>query len=128
MIGAIGERKPAAAGPPRWNGWALTRKGRLDDGVLRTDIARFGWTKPRSAPGCRWPAPWRVPRKATRAGLGAEVLRSELNKRRWELMMAVGGADALEWEGARSNDSAAARTWLQHQGQQHHEGGTSEVQ
>ena len=37
---------------------------------------------------------------------------AELNKRRHELLMAAGGSDALEWEGARSNDGAAARTWL----------------
>jgi len=52
---------------------------------------------------------------------------AELNKRRWELMMAAGGADALEWEGARSNEGAAARTWLRTKANSI-EGGTSEVQ
>jgi acyl-CoA dehydrogenase len=52
---------------------------------------------------------------------------TELNKRRSELAMAAGGSDALEWEGARSNDGAAARTWLRTKGNAI-EGGTSEIQ
>ena len=52
---------------------------------------------------------------------------AELNKRRWELMMASGGTDCLEWEGARSQDGAMARAWLRTKGNSI-EGGTSEVQ
>jgi acyl-CoA dehydrogenase len=52
---------------------------------------------------------------------------AELNKRRWELMVASGGADALEWEGTRSKDGEVARTWLRSKGNSI-EGGTSEVQ
>ena len=52
---------------------------------------------------------------------------AELNKRRWELMMAIGGADALEWEGDRSQEGAAARAWLRTKANSI-EGGTSEVQ
>jgi acyl-CoA dehydrogenase len=52
---------------------------------------------------------------------------SELNKRRWELLMAVGGSDALEWDGERSSDGAAARSWLRSKANSI-EGGTSEVQ
>jgi acyl-CoA dehydrogenase len=58
---------------------------------------------------------------------GLKYYGSELNKRRWELMMAIGGADALEWEGARSQEGAAARTWLRTKANSI-EGGTSEVQ
>ena len=51
---------------------------------------------------------------------------SELNKRRWELIMATMGIEALEWEGARSNDGYLARGWLRTKGNSI-EGGTSEV-
>jgi alkylation response protein AidB-like acyl-CoA dehydrogenase len=52
---------------------------------------------------------------------------AELNKRRHELFMAIGGSDALEWESERSRDGAMARTWLRTKGNSI-EGGTSEVQ
>ncbi|HEY0104334.1 MAG TPA: acyl-CoA dehydrogenase family protein [Brevundimonas sp.] len=52
---------------------------------------------------------------------------SELNKRRHELLMAAGGADALEWEGERSGEGAMARDWLRTKANSI-EGGTSEVQ
>lgn len=52
---------------------------------------------------------------------------SELNKRRQELLMAAGGFDALEWEGKRSREGAAARAWLRSKGNSI-EGGTSEIQ
>ena len=58
---------------------------------------------------------------------GLKYYGAELNKRRWELMVAAGGADALEWEGARSQEGTAARTWLRTKGNSI-EGGTSEVQ
>jgi alkylation response protein AidB-like acyl-CoA dehydrogenase len=41
--------------------------------------------------------------------------------------MSAGGSDALEWEGPRSSDGAAARTWLRSKANSI-EGGTSEVQ
>jgi acyl-CoA dehydrogenase len=52
---------------------------------------------------------------------------AELNKRRLELAMAAGGADALEWESERSRGGDAARRWLRTKGNSI-EGGTSEVQ
>lgn len=52
---------------------------------------------------------------------------SELNKRRHELAMAAGGAEALEWEGARSGEGATARDWLRTKANSI-EGGTSEIQ
>jgi acyl-CoA dehydrogenase len=51
---------------------------------------------------------------------------TELNKKRHELVMAAGGSDALEWESARSNGGAKARTWLRTKANSI-EGGTSEV-
>ena len=52
---------------------------------------------------------------------------AELNKRRWELMMAIYGSDALEWESERSKHGDTARTWLRTKANSI-EGGTSEVQ
>jgi len=52
---------------------------------------------------------------------------AELNKRRYELLMAAGGSDALEWHGERSRDGAMARAWLRSKGNSI-EGGTSEIQ
>ena len=52
---------------------------------------------------------------------------AELNKRRHELLMSAGGAEALEWEGQRSRGGDAARSWLRSKANSI-EGGTSEVQ
>ncbi len=51
---------------------------------------------------------------------------TELNKRRYELLMAAGGSAALEWESAESRGGAKARTWLRTKANSI-EGGTSEV-
>ena len=52
---------------------------------------------------------------------------TELNKRRYEVMMDAAGTDGLEWESDRSNDGELARLWLRTKGNSI-EGGTSEVQ
>jgi acyl-CoA dehydrogenase len=51
---------------------------------------------------------------------------TELNKRRNELVMAMGGSSALEWESDRSKGGARARGWLRTKANSI-EGGTSEV-
>jgi acyl-CoA dehydrogenase len=117
MIGAMGERAaPRPVGRYAAERLGRDEHGRLNDAVLRSEIARF-----------------EVDEAAFRAWLkmaSEQALKyygAELNKRRWELMMAAGGADALEWEGERSQDGAAARAWLRSKGNSI-EGGTSEVQ
>src|SRR3569623_3279186 len=52
---------------------------------------------------------------------------TELNKSRYELMMAAGGSDQLEWESEASNGGATPRAWLRTKANSI-EGGTSEVQ
>ncbi|MCF6275107.1 MAG: acyl-CoA dehydrogenase family protein [Robiginitomaculum sp.] len=52
---------------------------------------------------------------------------TELNKRRYEVMMDAAGYDGLEWESDRSNDGDLARLWLRTKGNSI-EGGTSEIQ
>jgi acyl-CoA dehydrogenase len=129
MIGAIGER----SAPPPVGRFATERigkdaGGRLDDPVLRAEIARF------EVDEAAFRAWLQLVGEQARAGEAHAAISStlkyygaELNKRRWELMIAAGGADALEWEGGRSQDGVAARTWLRTKANSI-EGGTSEVQ
>ena len=51
---------------------------------------------------------------------------TELNKRRYEILMSAGGIDALEWESKRSGGGARPRAWLRTKANSI-EGGTSEV-
>ena len=51
---------------------------------------------------------------------------TELNKRRYEILMSAGGVDALEWESERSQQGARPRAWLRTKANSI-EGGTSEV-
>ncbi len=129
MIGAIGERSMAiSVGQFAAEKLGRDASGRMDDPMLRAEIARFevdeaafrAWMKlfgAQARGGEAHPA----------MSSALKYYGAELNKRRWELMMATGGADALEWEGVRSNEGAAARTWLRTKGNSI-EGGTSEVQ
>ncbi|VAV87029.1 Acyl-CoA dehydrogenase, long-chain specific [hydrothermal vent metagenome] len=102
--------------------------GRLNDTALRSKIATSeldGWaflltmerTKDEAKAG---------------QGVGArssmlKYYGTELNKRRFELMMASKGLSALEWEGEASRDGELPRQWLRTKGNSI-EGGTSEVQ
>jgi alkylation response protein AidB-like acyl-CoA dehydrogenase len=126
MISAVG----AAEGEPLSRVAARTiglQDGVLADPFLRTDIARleldtaaFACLMERGADLAK--AGQFNPAYAS----GMKYYGSELNKRRHELIMAAGGAEALEWEGERSNDGQAARSWLRTKANSI-EGGTSEV-
>ena len=64
-------------------------------------------------------------------GVGAKsaILKyagTELNKRRYEAFMTIGGSDALEWESDRSEEGTLAREWLRTKANSI-EGGTSEI-
>ncbi len=101
--------------------------GRLDDPMLRADLAemdiellaframaeRFGDT---FKAGLCHPA---QPNMMKYAG-------TELNKSRYELIMAAGGSEVLEWESDASNGGLTARDWLRTKANSI-EGGTSEV-
>ena len=129
MIGAMGERSSApSVGATAARCIGRDGNGRLDDGVLRAEIARFETDE---AAFRAW-----ITLVGKQAGAGeaepaiSSALKyygSELNKRRWELMMAIGGADALEWEGRGPMVSTAAPMWLRSKANSI-EGGTSEVQ
>lgn len=103
-------------------------KGRVEDPMLRARAAQAdldGWSfltlmksiKDRSEAG---------------ESLGAvssalKYYGTELNKRRYELMMDIGGSDELEWETDRNHDGDRARSWLRTKANSI-EGGTSEIQ
>jgi acyl-CoA dehydrogenase len=101
------------------------RDGRLAEPVLRADIARFEMDAQAFALTMA-----RVTDE-TKAGSGTGALSSmlkyygtELNKRRAELTMSVGGSEALKFGTA---EAEVAPMWLRTKGNSI-EGGTSEIQ
>ncbi len=103
-------------------------QGRLADSALRADLARAeidGWAFMLTMERMKDEA------KAGQ-GIGArssmlKYYGTELNKRRYELLMASKGHAGLEWEGEKSRDGELPRAWLRTKGNSI-EGGTSEVQ
>jgi acyl-CoA dehydrogenase len=100
----------------------------LKNTMLRTDIARFEMDE-----RCLQLTIERA-RDEVKAGvsLGAtssmfKYYGTELNMRRYELLMAIGGSDALVWEGEDSRDGQLPKSWLRTKGNSI-EGGTSEIQ
>ena len=105
-----------------------TENGMLHNTVLRSDIARFEMDE-RSLQLTIERA-----RDEVRAGVSLGAVSSffkyygtELNKRRYELLMAIGENDALVWEGGESQDGQTPKGWLRSKGNSI-EGGTSEIQ
>jgi alkylation response protein AidB-like acyl-CoA dehydrogenase len=101
--------------------------GRLDDSVLRGQIASFEVDE--AALACAAERATDLAKAGQSHPAFSSALKyygTELNKRRHELLMSAGGIDALEWESERSRDGAAARSWLRTKANSI-EGGTSEV-
>jgi len=104
------------------------RDGILANTMLRTDIAQmeiddacFDLTVQRA-------------RDEVKAGasLGAQssmfkYYGTELNMRRYELLMAIQGLGALDWNGGQGQEGLLPKTWLRTKGNSI-EGGTSEIQ
>jgi alkylation response protein AidB-like acyl-CoA dehydrogenase len=127
MIGGFGL---AMAGRETVSQMALraigSREGRLADGALRADISDYEIDEMAFALTIE-----RVVDEA-KAGQGTGAASSllkyygtELNKIRYELLMAAGGTGALAWKG--EEDVTLAKHWLRTKGNSI-EGGTSEVQ
>ncbi|MGB3457074.1 MAG: acyl-CoA dehydrogenase family protein [Litorimonas sp.] len=101
---------------------------RLSDPMLRTKIAEteiddwaFGLTMARKLAEAK---------AGQSLGADSSMLKyygTELNKRKFELMMDSAGHDGLEWESERSKDGKLARSWLRTKANSI-EGGTSEIQ
>ena len=105
-----------------------TDNGVLRNTPLRADIARFEIDE-----RCLALTIERA-RDEVKAGasLGAaasmfKYYGTELNMRRQELLMAIGGYDALVWDGDASRHGETPRQWLRSKGNSI-EGGTSEIQ
>ena len=132
--GGGGTRKKRADGRGSMPGLAVDcvgeRDGRIADGAIRDDVAQtemdikaFGLTVQRT-------------KDAAKAGHqpGPEssmfkVYGTEMNMRRYELLVRILGPDALGWEGEGFDDFAldTTREWLRSRGNSI-EGGTSEIQ
>jgi len=105
-----------------------TENGKLSNTVLRTDIARFEIDE-----RCLELTIERA-RDEVKAGVSLGAVASmfkyygtELNMRRYELLMSAKGLDALAWETEASRDGYLPKTWLRTKGNSI-EGGTSEIQ
>jgi len=103
-------------------------EGKLSDPMLRANVAKTEIDD--------WAFSMTVARKTQEAkagqSLGADssMLKyygTELNKRRFEIMMDAAGHDGLEWSGDRSKDGRLAKSWLRTKANSI-EGGTSEIQ
>jgi len=102
--------------------------GRLDDSILRADIARF------EADEMAFALTIERARDEVKAGVSLGAVSSwfkyfgtELNKQRYNVLMDIHGNDALAWTGEASDDGKLARDWLRTKGNSI-EGGTSEIQ
>ena len=129
MIGAMGEDMNARPlGQVAADSLGTDEAGRLDDPMLRARIAEMeldaaAFRLALERVGDKHKAGKAHPAEASML----KYYGSELNKRRHELLMAAGGFDALEWEGERSREGSAARSWLRTKANSI-EGGTSEIQ
>ena len=124
MIGGTGTGGMRPMGDVAVQQLGLNDAGQLADPVLRTDVARA------EIDGLAFMATMERVTDEAKSGQGVGANSSmlkyygtELNKRRFELMMDSSGHDGLEWD--RDND--VARHWLRTKANSI-EGGTSEVQ
>jgi len=129
MIGAMGEvALPQSLLQIATAAIGLDDQGRLADPQLRAQIAEFEMDEASFHATLARFGELAKSRKAHPAMSSMlKYYGAELNKRRWELIMSAGGADALEWESERSGHGGLARAWLRTKGNSI-EGGTSEVQ
>src|SRR3569833_458961 len=102
-------------------------QGRLDDAGLRTQIACIEVDEAALAAAAERMVDLAKAGQAHPAFSSAmKYYGTELNKRRYEILMSAGGIDALEWESERSKGGARPRAWLRTKANSI-EGGTSEV-
>lgn len=128
MISSFGAAPKQSPGDAALAAFGADASGRLNNGILRHTIAQyqldalaFGATMSRVGDEAK-----------AGQGLGAassifKYYGTELNKRRNELNLAIGGEQALGWEGDAYQGGATSRDWLRSKGNSI-EGGTSEVQ
>ena len=103
-------------------------QGRLANTLLRSDVIR--WEIDAAAFAMTAERVTDEVKSGQGVGATSAMLKyygTELNKRRYELMMKFHGNDAMEWESEASNKGWLPRTWLRTKGNSI-EGGTSEIQ
>ena len=106
----------------------LGHDGRLADPLLRASIALFEVrAKAFGAMSERFIDELKAGKAHPAQPSMMKYYGTELNKSRYELMMAAGGSDALEWDSDRSRGGAIPRSWLRTKANSI-EGGTSEIQ
>ena len=102
--------------------------GRMNNPLLRADVLK--WEIDASAFAATAERVTDEVKSGQGVGATSAMLKyygTELNKRRFEVLMKIKGSDAMIWDGANSNGGAVPRTWLRTKGNSI-EGGTSEVQ
>ncbi|ABD25444.1 acyl-CoA dehydrogenase-like protein [Novosphingobium aromaticivorans DSM 12444] len=128
LLGHEREMISGAGGGDRLNaiGAVVARNG-LEDPILRAELAQFDVDALAYAcMGEKFLDEAKVGRAHPAQPNMMKYAGTELNKRRHELLMAAGGATALEWESDRTSGGTPARSWLRTKANSI-EGGTSEV-
>lgn len=128
MISGLGDRSAGRPlGQVAANSVGTDEQGRLDDPMLRGQIAAFDIDEAAMACAAERAVDLAKAEQGHPAYSSAlKYYGTELNKRRYEILMSAGGIDALEWESPRSREGLTARTWLRTKANSI-EGGTSEV-
>lgn len=128
MISSFGAAPKKSLGEAALETLGADASGRLGNGILRYTIAQYQLDATAFAATMS-----RVGDEAKAGqGLGAassifKYYGTELNKRRNELNIAIGGEAALGWDGEVYKGGVTSRDWLRSKGNSI-EGGTSEVQ
>ena len=128
MISGMGERGVGRPlGQVAADSVGTDEQGRLEDSMLRGQISAFEIDEAAlSAAAERAVDLAKVGQSHPAFSSAMKYYGTELNKRRYEILMSAGGADALEWESERSRGGARPRAWLRTKANSI-EGGTSEV-
>jgi alkylation response protein AidB-like acyl-CoA dehydrogenase len=128
MISGMGERGVGRPlGQVAADSVGTDEQGRLEDPMLRGQIATFEIDEAALACAAERAVDLAKAGQAHPAFSSAmKYYGTELNKRRYEILMSAGGVDALEWESERSKGGARPRAWLRTKANSI-EGGTSEV-
>ncbi|MCK1706804.1 acyl-CoA dehydrogenase family protein [Bradyrhizobium sp. 146] len=128
MISGMGERGVGRPlGQIAADSVGTDAQGRLDDSMLRGRIASFDVDEAALGACAERAVDLAKAGQAHPAFSSAmKYYGTELNKRRYEILMSAGGVDALEWESERSKQGARPRAWLRTKANSI-EGGTTEV-
>src|ERR1700742_2403443 len=128
MISGMGERGVGRPlGQVAADSVGTDEQGRLEDPMLRGQIAGFEVDEAALAAAAERAVDLAKAGQSHPAFSSAmKYYGTELNKRRYEILMSSGGIDALEWESDRSKGGARPRAWLRTKANSI-EGGTSEV-